>query len=257
MTDGEGLTREQASGILRLVINRPDRLNALDGATTTLLTAALGDAAADESVRAVVITGSGRAFCSGADLTEVSADGADPDAIMDRANALLTAVLDAPVPVIARVNGPAVGIGMSLALAADLTYAATDAYFLQPFLSIGLMPDGGSSLLLAAALGRARANELVLLGERLPAPEAAETGLITRCAASLDELDRLVDEAAHRCADAPPRAFALTKEALREATLSGIRDALSREGRGQRELLGSPEFARRARAALGRVSTTP
>lgn len=257
MTDGGGLAREHASGILRLTIDRTDRLNALDGATTSLLTAALREAAADESVRAVVITGAGRAFCSGADLVEVSAAGTDPDAIMEGARALLTAVIDAPVPVIARVNGPAVGIGMSLALAADLTYAAPDAYFLQPFLSIGLMPDGGSSLLLAAALGRARANELVLLGERLPAPEAAQAGLITRAAASIEELDRLVDTAARRCADAPRRAFALTKEALREATLSGIRDALSREGRGQRELLRSAEFPRRARAALGLRSTTP
>lgn len=255
MTTGEGLARALEDGVLRLTIDRPDRLNALDGATTALLTAALAEAASDDAVRAVVVTGAGRAFCSGADLADVSGPGADPDAIMDGANALVTAVLDAPVPVIARVNGPAVGIGMSLALAADLTYAGPDAYFLQSFLSIGLMPDGGSSLLLTAALGRARANALILLAERLPAAEAADAGLVTASTGSLEELDAVVDEAARRLAATSRRAFALTKEALHAASLDGIRDALHREGRGQRELLGSPEFAERAQALLTRRST--
>lgn len=119
------------------------------------------------------------------------------------------------------------------------------------------MPDGGSSLLLAAALGRARANELILLAERLPAAEAADAGLVTASTGSLEELDAVVDAAARRLASAPRRAFALTKEALRAASLDGIRDALHREGRGQRELRGSPEFAERGQALLTRRPPAP
>ena len=238
-------------GILRLTIDHESRLNAVTGAAMRALVAGLAEAA-DPQVRVVVITGRGRAFCSGADLTDISGDDADPVAIMAGAERLVTAVLDAPVPVIARVNGPAVGIGMSLALAADLAYAGPDAYLLQSFLSIGLMPDGGSTALLTAAMGRARANEAILLGRRIPAAEAAAAGLVAGAASDLTELDELVEAAVRRCAAAPRRAVELTKAALRASALPGIHDALAREGAGQVELLGSPEFATRTAALLSR-----
>lgn len=253
--DAGDLRRELDGGVLRLTIDNNARLNALSSATTAAIIRELAATATDLDVRVVVVTGVGRAFCSGADLGEVSAEGADPDAIMDGAGRLVTAVLDAPVPVIARVNGPAVGIGMSLALACDLAFAGPDAYFLQSFLTIGLMPDGGSSLLLSAAVGRARASELILLGRRLPAAEAASSGLVAGAAATLEELDDVVEAATRRCVAAPRRAMELTKAALRAASLHGLPDAIAREGRGQQELLVSTEFAARARTLLTRRPT--
>ncbi|MEP6799693.1 MAG: enoyl-CoA hydratase-related protein [Lapillicoccus sp.] len=254
MTSGEAgdLRRELDGGVLRLTIDNDERLNAIRSATFAALVRELAATADDPEIRVVVLTGAGRAFCSGADLTEISADGADADAIMDGAGQLVSAVVSAPVPVIARVNGPAVGIGMSLALACDLAYAGPDAYFLQSFLSIGLMPDGGSSLLLSAAVGRARAAELILLGRRLPAQEAAASGLVAGAATSLAELDDLVDTAAARCVAAPRRAVELTKAALRAASLRGIPEAVARESQGQQELLASAEFAERAQSLLTR-----
>lgn len=248
------LRRELEGGVLRLTIDHDARLNAVDRETMEGIAAGLAEAA-DEQVRVVVLTGAGRAFCSGADLVDVTGEEADPHAIMDGAERLVTAVLDTPVPVIARVNGAAVGIGMSLALAADLTYAGPDAYFLQSFLSIGLMPDGGSTLLLGAAMGRARANEAILLGRRIPATEAAEHGLVAGVAPDLEALDALVENAVRRCVAAPRRSVELTKSALNAAAVPGIREAIGREGAGQVELLRSPEFARRVDALLTRRST--
>lgn len=241
-----------ADGVLRLTIDHQSRLNALTGDTMRALVAALERAGTDASVRVVVLTGAGRAFCSGADLTDIGGADADPEAIMAGAERLVRAVLETPVPVLARVNGAAVGIGMSLALAADLAYLGPDAYLLQSFLSIGLVPDGGSTLLLTAAIGRARANEAVLLGRRIPSEEAARHGLVAAAADSTQALDALVEDAVARVSAAPRRAVELAKTAMRAAAVPGIGDALAREGEAQRELLRSAEFAERARALLTR-----
>ncbi|MDQ2758178.1 MAG: enoyl-CoA hydratase-related protein [Actinomycetota bacterium] len=248
------LRRTVVDGVLRLTIDHEPRLNALTGATMRGLVAALEQAGTDESVRVVVLTGAGRAFCSGADLSDIGGEDADPEAIMAGAELLVRSVVETPVPVVARVHGPAVGIGMSLALAADLAYVGPEAYLLQSFLSIGLMPDGGSTLLLAAAMGRARANEAVLLGRRIPGAEAAEHGLVAGAASTIDELDALVERAVARCVAAPRRAVVLTKEAMLAAALPGLGEALAREGQGQRELLRSADFAERAQALLSRSS---
>lgn len=246
---------ESDGGVLRLTIDHDVRLNALTGATSLALVDTLARAAEDERVRVVVVTGAGRAFCSGADLTDIGGADADPAAIMAGAERLVLAVLETPVPVVARVGGPAVGIGMSLALAADLAYLGPRAYLLQSFLAIGLMPDGGSTLLLTAAMGRARATEAVLLGRRIAGAEAAAHGLVAGAAETDDDLDDLVAAAVHRCAAAPRRAVELAKAAMVAAALPGLRDALHREGRGQRELLRSPEFAARSTALLeGRLA---
>ncbi len=241
-----------ADGVMRLTIDHQSRLNAITGDHMRGIVAALEQAGTGESVRVVVLTGAGRAFCSGADLTDIGGEDADPEAIMAGAERLVRAVLETSVPVVARVNGPAVGIGMSLVLAADLAYAGPGAYLLQSFLSIGLMPDGGSTLLLGAAMGRARANEAVLLGRRIPAVEAARYGLVAGAADTLDELDVLVEDAVARVAAAPRRAVALAKAALAAAALPGFGDALRREGEGQRELLQSTDFAERTTALLAR-----
>ena len=159
--------------LLHITIDRPGRMNALGVDDLVALDTAISGAEAT-GARAIVLTGAGRAFCTGADLTAVT--GEEPEVVMDAANRVIRGIVSAPVPVIAAVNGPAVGYGVALACAADLTYAAESAYFLLSFTSIGLMPDGGATALVAAAIGRARATELALLGQRLSATDAAQTG---------------------------------------------------------------------------------
>ncbi len=200
----EGLRSELVDGILRLTINRPKRMNALDLVTMGALGEAVIAAGADERVRTIVLTGEGTAFCTGADLAAAGANPADPNVVMDTANSLIRAIVDSPVPVIAAVNGPAAGVGVSIAVAADLTYAAESAYFLLAFVNIGLMPDGGSSMLIPAAIGRARAAEMALLGERLSAADADRFGLVARTLPD-GGLAAHVDAVAARTASGPRR----------------------------------------------------
>jgi enoyl-CoA hydratase len=245
----KGLRSELADGILRLTISRPKRMNALDLVTMGALGEAVTAAGMDERVRTIVLTGEGAAFCTGADLAAAAANPADPNVVMDTANSLIRAIVDSPVPVIAAVNGPAAGVGVSIAVAADLTYAAESAYFLLAFVNIGLMPDGGSSMLIPAAIGRARAAEMALLGERLSAADADRFGLVARTLPD-GELAAHVDAAAARAASGPRRALALTKRALNNTTLSSLDDALAFEKTGQVELLASADFAEGALAML-------
>ncbi len=244
---------EEAGGVLRLTIDRQPRLNAIDLAAMTELGDLIRAAADRPSVRVIVLTGAGTAFCTGADLAAAAAAGgneAAPQVVMDSANAVIQAIIASPLPVIARVNGPAAGIGASIALAADLVYAADSAYLL-PFTSIGLMPDGGATAVVAAAMGRAKAAEMALLGARLPAADAAAAGLITGCVPAT-ELDDLVDSVAARLAAGPRRALQLTKAAINAATLTELDAALAREKDGQIELLTSADFLEGMTAMLTR-----
>src|SRR5699024_3402404 len=177
----------RAGGVFTVTIDRPSRMNALDGATVDELIRTLADGAREEGTRVVVLSGAGRAFCTGADLADMAAapppaDAAEADEraaeTMRRAESLVRAVIEAPVPVLAHVTGPAAGLGASLAVACDLVYASREAYFLLSFTGIGLMPDGAASLLVPASIGRARANAMVLLGERLAAEDAESAGLV-------------------------------------------------------------------------------
>lgn len=249
---------ELAEGVLRITIARPERMNALDDAAARELIRVLTEDANDRRVRVVVLTGEGNAFCTGADIAAMAAappstpEGADALArrTMETAAELVRAIVHLPVPVIAAVNGPAVGLGVSLALASDLVYASADAYFLLAFTGVGLMPDGGASLLVAASVGRARANAMVLLGERLDAPAALDFGLINEVVPST-ELDARVRKVARRCTNGPRRALELTKNAMNAVTLAVLEDALRRESSGQQELLQAPDFATGIAAVLG------
>lgn len=245
----EGLRSHLEGGILRITINRPKRMNALDLGTMGALRDAVAAAGTDERVRTIVLTGEGTAFCTGADLAAAGANPTDPNVVMDTANSLIRAIVESPVPVVAAVNGPAAGVGVSIAVAADLTYAAESAYFLLAFVNIGLMPDGGSSMLIPAAIGRARAAEMALLGERVSAADAAHYGLVARTLPD-GELTAHVDAVAARTARGPRRALALTKQALNNATLPALDDALALEKTGQVELLASADFAEGAMAVL-------
>ncbi|WP_072802851.1 enoyl-CoA hydratase [Rhodococcoides yunnanense] len=252
-----GLHSEIAAGILTLRIDRTERMNALDSRTATELIDALTTAGDDPAVRVVILTGTGRAFSAGADIADMAAAQPNsPDELREGAEQtmrvaaeLVRSVFEVPVPVIAQVNGIAAGIGVSIALAADLVYAAEDASFLLAFTSVGLMPDGGSSLLVPAAIGRARANEMTLLAQPMSAADAAASGLITACLPS-SELDAHVAAVARRLCRGPRRALELSKRAVTASTLALLDDALQRETEGQIELLTSPDFTEGIEAML-------
>jgi enoyl-CoA hydratase len=248
-TQTENLRVDLDGGLLRLTITRPARMNAIDLATMTEISDVFTETATDSSVRVVVLTGAGKAFCTGADLSAGSQ--ATPEVVMDTASRMIRSVITLPVPVIARINGPAAGVGLSIALAADLIYAAESAYLLLPFVNIGLMPDGGATAVVAAAVGRVRAAALSLLGERLPAAEAAAAGLITKALPD-DQLDAHVHAVAATLAKGPRRALELTKAAVNAATLTELDAALERETVGQIELQTSRDFIEGATAMLTR-----
>jgi enoyl-CoA hydratase/carnithine racemase len=249
ITQTENLRVDRDGGLLRLTITRPARMNAIDLATMTEISDVFTETATDSSVRVVVLTGEGKAFCTGADLSAGSQ--ATPEVVMDTANRMIRSVITLPVPVIARINGPAAGVGLSLALTADLIYAAESTYLLLPFINIGLMPDGGATAIVAAAVGRVRAAALSLLGERLPVAEAVAAGLITMALPD-DQLDAHVDAVAATLAKGPRRALELTKAAVNAATLTELDAALERETVGQIELQTSRDFIEGATAMLTR-----
>ena len=222
-------------GVLTITWNEPDRLNAL---TVEMLNAAADAIEGASGVRLIVVTGSGRAFSSGAALGP-DFDGA---ATLDGANRLVRAMTRTTVPVVSAVNGIAAGVGVSIAIAADITLARSSGYFLLAFVNIGLIPDGGATELVAASIGRARANRMAMLGERLSADDAAEIGLIYK---SLDddaydaELAMLVD----KLGNGPTVALGTMKSAITATTLSHLDEALDREREGQIALFSTGDFA--------------
>lgn len=226
---------ETTNGVLTITWNEPERLNAL---TADMLNDAAAAIEAASDVRLIVITGSGRAFSSGAALGP-DFDGA---ATLDGANRLVRAITRTPVPVVSAVNGIAAGVGVSIAIAADITLAKSSGYFLLAFVNIGLMPDGGATELVAASIGRARANRMAMLGERLSADDAADIGLIHK---SLDdeaydaELSMLVD----KLGNGPTVALGTMKAAITATTLSHLDEALDREREGQIALFSTADFA--------------
>jgi 2-(1,2-epoxy-1,2-dihydrophenyl)acetyl-CoA isomerase len=234
----------------RITLNRPDALNAWNRQLGLELRTAVEAVGADDDVRAVVLTGAGRAFSSGADLKDVSADDARtetgrPDLyriLTERYHPIITALREMPKPVVAAVNGPAVGIGFSLALAADLVVARESAYFLLAFVNIGLVPDGGSSLFVPSRIGFARAAEMAMLGERIPARQALEWGLINRVASDT-EFDGVVDELVARLAAGPTGSYAGTKRQLNAWLYSRMEEQLELEAQVQREMAESGDFA--------------
>ncbi len=250
----ESVNVRVADGVATIELNRPQALNAWNAQLGADLLAALRGAAGDDAVRALLITGAGRAFSSGADLKDISGGDTTPDGrpdvyktLTERYHPIMHAIREVPKPVIAAVNGPAVGIGCSLALCCDLILAAESAYFLLAFVNIGLVPDGGSSLFLPTRVGMARASELSMLGERLAAPKALEWGLINRVIAD----ERLHEEAAAlaaRLAAGPTRSYAGTKRQLNNWLYARMAEQLELEARIQQEMAGSEDFLEGAMA---------
>src|SRR5919198_5612808 len=242
----ETVTLDRRGAELRIVLSRPDVMNAWDKQLGTDLRAAVEEAAGDDSVRAVVVTGAGRAFSSGADLKagfDATPEG-HPDvgtALRERYHPIIAGLRRMPKPVVAAVNGPAVGIGCSLALCCDLVVARESAYFLLAFVNIGLVPDGGSSLLVPERVGFARATEMAMLGERIGARQALEWGLVNRVAAD-DEFDGAVDELAARLAAGPTAAYAGAKEQLNQWLFARMDLQLELEAATQQRAAASEDF---------------
>lgn len=207
---------QRDGAIARLTLNRPDRLNSLTLAMLGELSAALTDLDGDESVRVVILSGAGRAFCAGQDLADHAAvdDTRAVRSVVERHyNPVIRQIRGLPQPVIAAVNGVAAGAGCSLALACDIAIAAESVTFINAFVNIGLIPDAGGSYFLPRLVGQARALGLTLLGEPLPAKTAAEWGLIWKSAPDA-EFTRDVDALAQRLASMPTAAIGLIKHAI-------------------------------------------
>jgi 2-(1,2-epoxy-1,2-dihydrophenyl)acetyl-CoA isomerase len=235
-------------GAATVELNRPGTLNAWNGQLGHDLLAALRRAQQDDAVRAVVITGAGRAFSSGADLKDFSGHETTPDGrpdvytrLTEVYHPIMQTIRRMGKPVLGAVNGPAVGIGCSLALCCDLIVAADSAYFLLAFVNIGLAPDGGSSVFLPTRVGMARATELGMLGERLPAARALEWGLVNRVVPD----GRLAEEVAGlgaRLAGGPTRSYAAAKRQLNNWLYPRMDEQLDLEAQLQQEMAGSEDF---------------
>lgn len=236
---------EQDGGVGRITLNRPETLNAWHAAFGRELRQAIEVDAAERSVRALLITGAGRAFSSGADL-KAGFDAADdglPDIRkeLDIYHPIIAALRGLDKPVVAAVNGPAVGIGASLALSCDLILLAESAYLGLGFVNIGLMPDGGSTLFVPAAAGKARAFQMALLGERVGAEQALDWGL----ANFVHPDDALMDEAgslASKLAAGPTRSYAASKRALNRMLHPDLEGQLDLEAELQHALARTQDF---------------
>jgi len=247
----ESLVLSAQHGAVRtLTLNRPKALNSFTSEMHVALADALAEVERDTSVRCLVLTGAGRGFCAGQDLSDpavapASAPGAAPTdvgQVIERFYKPLALRLRAlPVPVIAAVNGVAAGAGASLALGCDLVIAARSASFIQAFSKIGLVPDAGGTWLLPRLIGRAQALGLAMTGDKLPADEAQRIGLIWRCVDDALFADQ-VRGLAERLAAMPTAALVATRAAIDAAMHLGFADALSHEGQWQSRLSAAHDY---------------
>jgi 2-(1,2-epoxy-1,2-dihydrophenyl)acetyl-CoA isomerase len=229
--------------VATLTLNRPKSRNALDPQLVEALRREVPAVVADESVRAVVLTGNGGSFCAGADLKSGRLAGEDRpvSARLDELHEVLRAIVSAPKAFVAAIDGPAVGFGCDLALACDLRVMSTRAYLQEIFVKIGLMPDGGGTFWMPRLVGLGRALEYLLLGTRIHADLAREVGLTNRVVEP-GELAGTARELALALAKGPPLAQARIKRAVRENAAGTIHQALERERESQIELLQSEDL---------------
>jgi 2-(1,2-epoxy-1,2-dihydrophenyl)acetyl-CoA isomerase len=228
----------------KLELNRPERLNAWNQSLGLALRDTVQELAVDNSVRAVLITGAGRAFSSGADLREAGS-GDRPDVytvLTQRYHPIITGIRSMPKPVVAAVNGVAAGIGLSLALSCDLVVSAQSAYFVLAFVNVGLVPDGGSSLLVPSRIGFARAAELAMLGSRLSSEQALDWGLINRVWPDAELLPQ-AEDLIWQLGNGPTGSYAGTKRQLNAWLYGRIEDQLELEARIQQQRSGSADVA--------------
>ena len=237
----ETILYEVRDGVALLTLNRPERRNALNAALNSDLLAGLQRAETDPAVRAVLITGSGKGFCAGADLAQFEAPEEVYDGIVNGLGRLTTALAGLPKPVIAAVNGVAAGAGASLALACDLRVMAHDAELLMAFSNIGLVPDAGMSWFLVRQVGYGRAFEFAAEGDRLSAERCLELGLTNRVVPATSLFD-IAFAWALRMANRPTLALAATKQALQYGQLHDLEATIEFEARKQQDAVQSADF---------------
>ncbi|MBB4838515.1 2-(1,2-epoxy-1,2-dihydrophenyl)acetyl-CoA isomerase [Sphingomonas kyeonggiensis] len=238
----ETILTARAGDVLVLTLNRPDRLNAAPPQMFDEIRDALANL---DGARAVLLQGAGRAFCSGADVASGALASADPGnathaALTDHYNPTILAVTRLGVPVVSAVRGAAAGIGCSLALAADFCVASDTGYFLQAFVNIGLVPDGGATWLLPRLVGRARAAEMMMLGEKLPAAKAREWGLV-HSVVSDEQLEHEALALATRLAAGPTQALGMIRRGLGQALELTLEETLAMEANHQRAARGTAD----------------
>jgi 2-(1,2-epoxy-1,2-dihydrophenyl)acetyl-CoA isomerase len=240
-----------ADGVCTITLNRPDVYNAFNEELSAELIDALKKTSKDDAVRAVVITGAGKAFCSGQDLQDVKkADGNRSlgESVLRRYNPMILGVREMAKPIICRLNGVAAGAGASLAMACDIIVASENAVLVQAFANIGLVLDSGSSFFLPGLIGYNKAFELCTLGSKVTAAEAYKLGIINKLVAP-EDLDAAVKEYADRYAAAAPKSIAIIKKMLNKALSSNLRDMLQYEAYSQ-EIAGSTEDYKEGVAAF-------
>ncbi len=257
MTEQATIRVDRRGACTTLTLNRPERFNAFNRQLHAELIEALRAADADPGCRVVLITGAGRAFCAGQDLTERTfVDGVVPDLsenLIERYNPLVSFMRSSRLPIVAAVNGVAAGAGASLAFACDIVVAARSARFVQSFSRIGLVPDAGSTWTVPRLAGAARARAMFMLGETISAERAADWGLIWK---AVDD-DTLVAEAEALCsalAAAPGEAIALTKRALERSALNSFDEQLALEAASQKEAGAHPDYRAAVEAFRSRGS---
>lgn len=229
----ETINYKVENNVAWLTLNRPDKLNAFTEQMNNEIMKALRTAEKNAEVRCIVITGAGRAFCSGEDLAGVDKNTDHAEFLRTRYNPMIQKISSIEKPVIAGVNGVAAGAGMSLALVCDFRIASVKASFLEAFIHIGLIPDSGSFYYLPRLVGHAKAMELAVLGEKISAEEAFRIGLVTKVA-EVDDFHHEVKAFAERLATMPTKAIGLIKRYLQESWESNLPDMLEKEAYGQR-----------------------
>ncbi|MDG6079807.1 2-(1,2-epoxy-1,2-dihydrophenyl)acetyl-CoA isomerase [Erythrobacter litoralis] len=245
MSNYDTILIEHDDKVAVLTLNRPDRMNAATPHMFDEIRSAL-DEISRSGARALLITGAGRGFCAGADIGGRTFDGAAPgdasrQSLQNHYNPGMLALSSLDIPVVTAVNGPAAGIGCALALYGDIIVAARSSFFLQAFVNIGLVPDGGSTWLLPKSAGTPKSLEAMMLGERIPAERAEEIGLITRCVDD-EELMNEAKSLAHRLANGPTLALGMIRQLVRGAQHMSLAEAMNHEAEAQRRAGNSEDF---------------
>ena len=256
MSAYETILTESDGSVLTIRLNRPERLNACPPQMADEIFSALRDRG---DVRAILMRGEGRAFCSGADLAgnaEMSISGGNRafTSLSQHYNPMIQALAGVPVPVVSMVQGPAAGVGCSIALAADFVIAGKSGYFLQAFVNIGLVPDGGSSWLLPRLVGTAQATRMMMLGEKIHGEEAERIGLIYKCVED-DALEATATELVTRLANGPTVALGLMKRTMRQGLQSDLASTLAAEAMAQRTAGGTHDAIEGGMAFLQKRKT--
>lgn len=252
MNDYEDIAFSVRDNVAHVTINRPSRLNALRTRTAREMRDAFQRAQSDPAVRVVLMGGAGRGFSSGFDLSSVTPDETpELEAVLDIFNPLILDLRQSPLPVVCAVQGACAGVGVGIALAADVVIAARSAYFLEPFVGIALVPDGGNSFFLTRQAGRARASGMMLLGDRIPAADARDWGLIWDVVED-DALTESADAICRRLAARDRTALAATKRLIRNGETAGLETQLDLERDAQGILGRAPAMKRRIEAFFAR-----